>query len=215
MADQHACDVWVVGDDAFSRKALVEVLDQSATTRCTLATDACEVALETVAQGQLPQLVLMDLELDGTSSVEGIGQLKAASPAVRVIVLSDAADHEHLLGALRAGASGFLLKPVPADVLADAVETVMAGGCPVDPFIARELLATVAARARPRREYGLTVREREVLGLLSQARTQREIASALTISPHTVDTHLRNIYRKLRVHSNTGAVAKALRERLL
>jgi DNA-binding CsgD family transcriptional regulator len=85
----------------------------------------------------------------------------------------------------------------------------------MSPSVARTVLRLFRQHVRPRADYGLTPREREVLRLLVEDYTQKEIADTLFISPHTVDTHLRNLYRKLEVHSRTGAIVKALRERLL
>jgi DNA-binding CsgD family transcriptional regulator len=85
----------------------------------------------------------------------------------------------------------------------------------MNPVIARKLIRMFRRHVRPRADYGLTDREREILHLLIEDNTQKQMAAKLFVSPHTIDTHLRNIYGKLDVRSRTGAIVKALRERLL
>lgn len=208
-------DVWVVEDNDFLRETLVEVLDGAEGVRCTLAADRCEEALGALERGQVPQVVLMDLGLPGMSGVEGIGRLRAASPATQVIVLTVHEEDDKVFEALCAGASGYLLKPASAGEISDAIGTALEGGAPINAVIARKVLGMFKREARPRGDYGLTDREREILELLTEGFSQKRIAATLEVSPHTVDTHLRNIYGKLHVHSSTGAVAKALKERLL
>lgn len=207
--------VWVVEDNDFLRDTLVEVLEREPGTRCTLASSACEDALAALEGGRVPQLVLMDLGLPGMGGIEGIGRLRQASPATQVIVLTVHDEDQKVFEALCAGASGYLLKPASAAEITGAIRTVVEGGAPINASIARQVLDMFTRDARPRADYGLTDREREILELLTEGITQKQIAASLSLSPHTVDTHLRNIYGKLHVRSSTGAVAKALRERLL
>lgn len=207
--------VWIVEDNAFLRETVVELLDERRETRCTLATASCEEALRVLARGDVPQVVLMDLGLPGMSGLEGIQRIRAASPASHIIVLTVHDDDERIFEALCAGACGYLLKPASGDEIVEAILTALDGGAPMNAFIARKALELFTRNARPRGDYGLTPREREILQLLIEERSQKEIARVLALSTHTVDTHLRNIYGKLHVHSRTGAVAKALKERLL
>jgi len=207
--------VWIVEDNAFLRETLAEVLDAQGWARCTLAVETCEEALEALGRGDVPEVVLMDLGLPGMDGLEGIARIKAASPASHVIVVTVHEDREKIFEALCAGASGYLLKPAASSEVADAIRTTLDGGSPINAFIARKVLSLFGEFAVPRADYCLTAREREILELLTNGRSQKRIAAELGLSPHTVDTHLRNIYAKLQVHSRTAAVAKALRERLL
>lgn len=210
-------DVWVVEDNHFLRDTLVELLDEEPTTCCSLATDQCEEALAALGSGRVPQIVLMDLGLPGMSGIEGITAFQTASPASRIIVLTIQEDDDQVFEALCAGASGYLLKPASSEEITSAIRTALGGGAPINAHIAGKVLTMFkrhAARSR-RGEYGLTDREREILELLTEGYLQKQIAAELDISRHTVDTHLRNIYGKLHVHSRTAAVAKALQERLL
>ena len=207
--------VWIVEDNAFFRDTVLELFQDREGMRCSLAVGSCEEALAALDRGEVPQVVLMDLGLPGIDGIEGIRRIKAISPASQIVVLSVHEDDDKVFDALCAGASGYLLKPATGGRIVEAVETAMRGGAPMNAFIARKVLSLFTKFARPRADYGLTDREREILQLLVDDRKQKQIAHALSLSPHTVDTHLRNIYAKLHVHSRTAAVAKALGERLI
>lgn len=207
--------VWVVEDNPFFRETVVELVERRPGMRCTLAAGSCEEAVAALRRGHVPQVVLMDLGLPGMSGVDGIGRIRAMSPASQIVVLTVHEDDDNVFEALCAGACGYLLKPASGDRIVEAVETALRGGAPMNAFIARKVLRMFTQHARPRSDYGLSDREREILQLLVEEKTQKQIAQALSLSPHTVDTHLRNIYGKLHVHSRSGAVAKALQERLL
>lgn len=208
-------DVWIVEDNQPFRDTVVELLEQRPGMRCSVSAGTCELALETLERGQVPQVVLMDLELPGMSGLDGIGRIKAISPSSQIVVLTVHEDDDRIFRALCAGASGYLLKPGSGEKIVEAIETALAGGAPMNAFVARRVLDMFTQYSRPRGDYNLTAREREILHLLVEAYSQKQIAKALSLSPHTVDTHLRNIYAKLHVHSQGGAVAKALTERLL
>lgn len=208
-------DIWVVEDNAYLRDTVVELIDAQAGMRCALAAGSCEEALEALGAAHVPQVVLMDLGLPGLSGQEGIRRIKTVSPTSQVVVLTVHEEEDEVFDALCAGACGYLLKPASGARIVEAIEAAVQGGAPMNAFIARRVLDVFAQHVRPRADYGLTDREREILQLLVDEHTQRQIAERLFLSPHTVDTHLRNIYAKLQVHSRTGAVAKALKERLL
>jgi DNA-binding NarL/FixJ family response regulator len=207
--------VWIIEDNVYFRDTVTELVDRQPGMRCTLSAGSCEQAITALKRGEVPQVVLMDLELPGMSGLEGIARIKAVSPASQIIVLTIHEDDDRVFDALCAGAVGYLLKPASGGSIIDAVTTARSGGAPMNAFVARRVLAMFTDRARPRGDYGLTDREREILQLLVDAHSQKQIATALFLSPHTVDTHIRNLYAKLHVHSRSGAVAKALQERLI
>ena len=207
--------VWIVEDNDHFREAVQDILRDADGMACDLAATSCETALAALAVGRVPDVVLMDLGLPGIGGVEGIRKIRETSPESRVVVLTVHEADESVFEALCAGASGYLVKPSSGRQIVQAVQDARDGGAPMNAFVASRVLDVFTRYVRPRGEYGLTDREREILQLLVEDRTQQEIAEALFLSPHTVDTHLRNIYAKLHVHSRTSAVAKALRERLL
>ena len=212
---QAEIDVWIVEDNTNLRETVGELLTLQSGLRCALAAASGEEAMAALDRGEVPQVVLMDLGLPGMSGIEGIRRIRAVSPASQVIVLTVQETDDAVFEALCAGACGYLLKPASGERIVEAIRTALSGGAPMNAFIARKVLTMFGRLARPRGDYSLTRRERELLQLLCEEKTQKEIADALFVSPHTVDTHLRNIYGKLHVHSRTGAVAKALREGLI
>jgi DNA-binding NarL/FixJ family response regulator len=193
--------VWLVEDNALFRETAAELIDRTGEMRCTRAFPSCEDALAALAEGHAPQVVLLDIGLPGMSGLEGIGRIKAISPSTHVIMQTVYEDNDKILRAICAGASGYLLKTAPAEKIVEAIREVLAGGAPMNAQIARRVLTMFAGMAAPPpADYALTERERQILQLLVD---------------FTVDTHLKNIYAKLQVHSRSGAIAKALNERLV
>lgn len=209
--------VWLIEDHADSRRVLARVLNESTTLTCPCAFASCEEALEALAAKPAPDVVLLDIGLPGMSGIEGIPRLKAIAPSTHILILTVYDDQEKVFHAICAGASGYLLKNTDEVAIAQAVHEVLGGGAPINPRVARMVLNMFASRAAPNppgQEYGLSLREREVLEWMVQGLTKKEIADRLGLSYHTVDNHLRSIYHKLQVHTRSGAVAKAVSERL-
>jgi DNA-binding NarL/FixJ family response regulator len=124
-------------------------------------------------------------------------------------------DNTHVFDALRAGASGYLLKKHISTKLFDAIQEVLDGGAPMSPSIARMVLASMQQKPVVENIYQLTARETEILATLSKGNSYKLIASDMQISIDTVRTHIKKIYEKLQVHSQTEAVSKALQEKLV
>jgi DNA-binding NarL/FixJ family response regulator len=210
--------VWVIEDNRALREALAGLLDDQPDLYCAHALPDCERMLEVLDAGEAPDVVLMDIGLPGLSGIEGIRRLHGLSPTTRVLVLTIHEDDQQVFDAISAGASGYLLKPLPPQQLLEAIGEVMRGAAPINPFIAGKLLAAFAQHAAPRsraNDSGLTSREREILQLLVDGLTLRGIGERLGLSYHTISNHLRNIYAKLHVRSRSAAVSRALREELL
>ncbi len=203
-------NVWLVEDNETYRGAIARTLDQAPGLRCAGAFGSCEAALRRLRDDHPPEVILLDIGLPGLSGLEGIPQFKALSPTTHIIILSVFEDTDKIFRAICAGASGYLLKTSPGDKIAQAIREVLGGGAPMTPQIAKSVLSLFTRLAGPLPEQGLSQREKDTLEFLVQGLTTKEIADRLGLSIHTVDTHLRNIYRKLHVHSRAGAVAKAL-----
>jgi DNA-binding NarL/FixJ family response regulator len=175
-----------------------------------------------LAEEQLPDVVLMDIVFkgDGMSGIEATRRIKEASPSTNVVIMTAHDDERLLVEAVEAGASGFLSKDEAANEILAAAKAAADGEVLIDPATLTRLLAQVARQREEQRDAlrllgDLTDREREILGLLAQGKRNDDIARELFISPQTVQTHIRNILGKLRVHSKLEAVAFALRHRLV
>ncbi len=211
----QALNVWIVEDDELYRESVVALIRQTGGMTCLGAFTSCEEALEALEEQPVPDVVLMDLNLPGMSGIEGIAHIKALVPTTDLIVLTIHKDSDRIFEAIRTGATGYLLKTASTDQIIGAIEEVRRGGAPINAQIARRVLNLFAELAGPRQQYGLTRREKEILGLMLEGLVKKEIAERLFLSYYTIDTHVKNIYAKLHVHSRTEALAKARRERLI
>jgi DNA-binding NarL/FixJ family response regulator len=161
-----------------------------------------------------PDVVLMDVRMPVVDGVEATRRLRETADSPPVLVLTTFDDDEVLAGALRAGASGFVLKGVPAEDLQRAVRTVAAGGAWLDPAVTDRVLSVYrSARARPARAElaisSLTSREREVLALIGRGLTNTEIAAELVVGEGTVKTHVNHLFAKLQLRDRASAVVFA------
>jgi NarL family two-component system response regulator LiaR len=163
-----------------------------------------------------PDVLLVDLEMPEVDGVEALQVLHERYPRMRAIAFTAYDTDERILGAVRAGAQGYLLKGAPRDELFRAIRVVSAGGSLLQPVVASTLLRRLSARedAQPPRPR-LTARELEVLRLLAEGRPNREIAAALVISERTVKFHVSSILRKLHAANRTEAVAVAAQQGLV
>jgi DNA-binding NarL/FixJ family response regulator len=214
QAPSRRISVWLVEDNHTFRNTIARVLNQVGDLECPHHFSNSEDALAALAEGVLPDVVLVDVELPGMDGIQAVQRMKAISPATRIIMLTVFDDHDKIFKAICAGASGYLLKTSPVEKIVESIRDVHAGGAPMTPRVARSVLEMFGRLLVPHRDYGLTAREQKILELMTEGLIKKEIADQLSLSYHTVDTHLRNIYAKLHVNTRSGAVAKALKERL-
>jgi DNA-binding NarL/FixJ family response regulator len=171
-----------------------------------VAVDGAE-AIEQCARLE-PDVVLMDLDMPNVDGIEGTRRITEGRPETAVLVLTSFSDQQRIVGALEAGACGYLLKDVDAAEVAEGIRAAARGESPLDPRAARTLLD---ARSAPDRLAGLSGREREVLALLVEGLSNKLIARRLEISEKTVKSHLTRIFRELKVTDRTQAALWAER----
>ncbi len=167
-------------------------------------------------------VLMIDLGLPDGSGIEVIRSVSARKPDVDIMVVTVFGDEQHVVAAIEAGATGYILKDsTPADVIS-CIRLLRAGGSPVSPVVARSVLRAIRNRMNttPTRQVNpddnpLSVRETEILQLLAKGMSFNEIGQILGISPHTVTAHIKKIYRKLAVHSRGEAVYEASQMGLL
>ncbi|MFF5443882.1 response regulator [Streptomyces sp. NPDC012888] len=159
----------------------------------------------------LPDVILMDIKMPGTDGIEALKRLRELDSPARVLVVTSFTEQRTVIPALRAGAAGYVHKDIDPDALAAAIRSVHAGHVLLHPGIAAALLAQDEQPPAPTRGSTLTEREREVLALIADGRSNREIARALVLSEKTVKTHVSNILMKLDVADRTQAALWAVR----
>ena len=198
----------LVEDSAPLRRNLERMLRRAPGVRCVCACSTAEEALEQIPLCK-PDVVLMDINLPGASGIECTARLKLQMPAMQVIMLTVYEDTTNIFSALKAGACGYLLKrSSPAEIL-EALTAVQTGGAPMTSEIARKIVTTFQTPTPVAGDGAtLSVREQEILKLLSKGRVSKEIAEELSISYHTVRVHTKHIYEKLHVRSRAEAVLK-------
>jgi len=202
--------VVTVEDDDPLREHLAALIGGTQGFRCIGSYRTAETALKHLPVEQ-PDVLLLDLELPDTQGIELISDVVARWPKLAILVLTIHDDSARIFEALEAGASGYLVKPVPPAKILEAISEVHNGGAPMSSQIARLVVKTFQQQGRSRQELDtLTSRETEILDRIARGLETKEIAAALDISERTIGSHLRNIYEKLHVHSRAAAVARFL-----
>jgi len=181
--------------------------------------DGAEAAVA-VAEETRPEIVLLDVLMPGLSGLDVVEKITAVVPGVQVVLLTGSESEEDLLAAIRAGARGYIVKDMPFPTLVESIEAVGRGGAVISPQMAGKLFDVCRQLLRHQellqsRKPTLTGRELEVLQLVADGRTSREIGEELYISENTVKNHIRNILDKLGLHSRNEAVLYAVRENLI
>lgn len=209
--------VAVVEDNNAIREGLKILIDGTEGYSCIGTYSECEKMLKNIEKIN-PDVLLMDLVLPGMDGVEGIKKVKMLLPELTILVLTIYEENDRIFDALCAGASGYLVKKTPPSKLLEAIKEAYEGGAPMSSQIARkviEFFQNKKTSSPQKNDYVLTPREKEILSGLVEGHNFKAIADSLFISIETVRFHFRNIYRKLHVHSQSEAVAKAIREGLI
>ncbi len=228
--------VALVEDDPETHARLLAALATDVTIEVVFATNAAKPMLQWMVgrMGELhPHVVLVDLGLPDQSGLEVIRLCKAIHPKTEIMVITMFGDEANMIRAFEAGASGYLLKDGNESELSEHVHTLHAGGSPMSPIIARQLLSRMggasrsapqairhmtsqpAASVKPDAERLLTEREEQVLQFLSRGYSYSELAKELGVTINTIQTHIRGLYAKLEVHSKSQAIFQARQRGIL
>ncbi len=212
MHDAHMTGIAIVDDDVSVRRSARALIETLPRFEVSGEADGVAAAIALIRRTH-PDVVLLDLGLTDGSGIDVLRALSPSLPRLIAIVLTVFEDDAHIFDALRAGASGYVLKHDLNRRLLPAIDEALAGGAPMSPTIARRVLGSFAAPASPPAESDrvLTAREREVTELLAHGSTYDEVARMLGISSNTVRSFIRSIYEKLHVSSKTEAVREAMR----
>jgi len=203
--------VSIVEDDAITRDGLRNMIERAPGLRCVGAYGSAEEALQQFPR-QPSDVVLMDINLPNMSGIECVSRLKRLTPGVQVLMLTVYEKPDAVFQALRAGASGYLVKRTAPKNLLAVIQDVLMGGSPMSSHIARRVVQYFH-QLGPSADVttNLSPREREILEMLANGDFYKEIAEKLGIGLTTVRSHIQHIYEKLHVHTRTEAVAKYLK----
>lgn len=209
--------VVIVEDNKIIREGLAALINGTEGFSCIASYGDCESFLKNLECTNV-DVVLMDIGLPGMSGIDGVTKAKKINPDLNILILTVYEESKLIFEALCAGACGYLVKKTPPSRLLEAIKDAYDGGSPMSSHIARKIVSVFQQSGSPYMpdsQFDLTTREKEVLTGLAEGSSYHDIAGNLFISLDTVRHHIRNIYRKLHVHSQSEAVAKALRKGLI
>jgi len=210
-------NVVIVEDNNTIREGLAVLINGTQGYSCVASFTDCESFLKKLHSLSI-DVVLMDIALPGINGIEGVKKALEIKEDLDVLMLTIYEDSEVVFDALCAGACGYLVKKTPPSRLLEAIKEVHEGGSPMSSQIARQVIIAFKEgkdSIKDKSSYGLSEREKEVLTLLAQGNNYQQIGDQLFISVDTVRHHIKNIYKKLHVHTQSEAVAKAIRKKII
>jgi DNA-binding NarL/FixJ family response regulator len=215
MTNEQIIRILIVEDQRHLRDGVEALINFTPGFKCSGAFRTMEEALARVKH-DLPDVVLTDIGLPGMSGIEGIKRLKELYPDLLVLVLTVYDDNEKIFDALCAGACGYLLKQTEPSELLKSLREAVTGGAPMSPEVAAKVIKLFRETRPPEKaDYNLTPHEIRLLKMLTEGYNYVSAAEKLGISYNTLKFHVRNIYDKLQVHSQSEALAIAMRDRLV
>ncbi len=204
--------IGIVEDNKKIRDLIQRYLDMQEELQCPVAVDSVEEMLDYLENHDAPDVILMDIQLPGMSGIKGIGIIKQKYPDTEIIMLTIYHDSHKIFDSLVAGASGYLLKHTSLPEIKESIQTLLNGGAPMSPQIARKVIGHFnKPNKKADEDYGLTPREQDIINGLVDGLSYKLIADRFDISIDTVRAHIRNIYKKLHVNSKAEVIAKSLR----
>ena len=208
--------VAIVEDNNTIREGLAALINGTEGYTCVGAYSTSEKFLQQIPSTDI-DVALMDIGLPGMNGIDALKKAREINPDLNILMLTIYEESEVVFEALCAGACGYLVKKTPPLRLLDAIKDIYEGGSPMSSQIARQVINEFQKEkiSISKNEYSLSNREKEVLNLLSNGKSYQEIGDRLFISVDTVRHHIRNIYKKLHVHTQSEAVAKAIRKKII
>ena len=208
--------VAIFEDNRSLREGLAVMIGGTPGFDCVGAFPNCNNLLKNISQAN-PDVVLMDIEMPGINGIEAVAMIKEEYPDMKILMETIFDDDEKIFNSICAGAEGYILKHTsPAEIM-EAIKEIHEGGSPMTPSIANRVLKMVKLRPETgsKETFDLTDREKEILMCLVKGMSYKMVADACFISIETVNVHIKNIYRKLQVHSKSEAVAKAIKGKIV
>jgi DNA-binding NarL/FixJ family response regulator len=203
-------NVALIEDNAQYRTAISIILQLNENLKLIHKMEDCKEMIA-LFELQKPDVVLMDIDLPGINGIQGVWEIKQKWVDIKVLMLTVFEDNEKIFGAIKAGANGYLLKKDSPQKILDSIEVVAKGESPMNGMIASKVLDYFQQTQQSNStlyQSNLTEREKEILLLLMKGLSYKEIASHIFISVETLNTHIKNIYRKLKVHSRSELASK-------
>lgn len=217
--------VAIIEDHGIFRKRLSELLSFYDEIDLVFAVENAELCLKYIEKAEdLPDVLLMDIELPGLSGIEATFQIKEKHEDIDIIMFTVFEDDERIFESIQVGATGYLLKDEPIEQVVQSIKDVKNGGSPISPSIARKLMGLVSGLKKdPNQDkeepevvpFDLTPAEIRILEHVIEGKSNKEIAEDVILSPWTVKTHIKNIYKKMQVNSRAAAVRLALRRNVV
>jgi len=205
----HPISVCIIEDHADYRNTLFKAINATDSLKCKGSYSNAEDALEILKESSKPDVLVLDLGLPGIDGIDAIPKFCALCPDTKILVLTVFENKTRVFQALGAGAAGYLIKSGGFKPIIQGIEDAYHGIAPLSAEIAHMVFATFKAFKPVNPDAEITGREAEVLQLLANGDTRISIADKMEVSRHTIDSHVRNIYRKLQVHNVSGAIKKA------
>lgn len=198
----------IVEDNAQYRKALSLILQLNDQLNIVHTLENCSGMINCF-ENNMPDIVLMDIDMPGINGIQGVWEIKKHFPLIKILILTVFEDEQKIFGALKAGANGYMLKKDPPQKILDAIYAVRNGESPMNGIIATKVLEYFQQeKNRELNHSTLTERENQILQLLIKGNSYKETAAGIFISIETLNSHIKNIYRKLKVHSRSELAAK-------
>ena len=208
--------VAIFEDNRSLREGLAAMIGGTPGFACAGAFPNCNNLLKNIEQTR-PDVILMDIEMPGIDGIEAVSIIKDEYPDIKILMETIFDDDEKIFNSICAGAEGYILKHTTPAGIMDAIKELYEGGSPMTPSIANRVLKMVKEKPsfNAKENFDLSAREKEILFCLVKGMSYKMVADTCFISIETVNVHIKNIYRKLQVHSKSEAVAKAIKGKIV